>query len=74
MRVIYYENKAIEYDGAKGKVYVDNKLVFHGFAYYAILNFISACNNNPKVREKFKDVLNMREKCKFEKKEAKKND
>ena len=49
----------------KSRLYQDDKLVFMGDGYKAILQFIRLSDNAPEVMEKFRAQLEMREKPKF---------
>lgn len=49
----------------KAKLYQDNRLIFMGDGYKAILQFIRLSNNAPEVMERFRAQLEMREKPKF---------
>lgn len=49
----------------KAKLYQDDKLIFMGDGYKAILQFIRLSDNAPEVLERFKAQLEMREKPKF---------
>jgi len=66
-----HKNYKLEINKDKGKFYNNNKLLFQGFAFKALMIFIDNCNNT-NVKEKFKSQLNMREQCKF--RERKKDD
>ena len=61
----------LEINRDRGKFYNNNKLIFQGFAFKALMMFIDNCNDN-NVRSKFKSQLSMREQCKF--KERRKHD
>ena len=52
-------------DTAKSRLYQDDRLIFMGDGYRAILQFIRLSNNAPEVMEKFRAQLEMREKPKF---------
>jgi len=62
-RMTYSLNEySLELDGAKGRVFQNNKLVFLGFAYKAIKIYI---NRVPSQKHHFKSQLNMRQKVIF---------
>ena len=76
-----YGEYKLELESATGVLYRGEKLLFKGFSYEAIRWFISASGNNPKIRDKFRNQLKMRQeltfdrrrdKEKWDKKEAKK--
>ena len=63
--LVYKHNKyALEIDRSKGRFYIDDKLMFKGFAYSAIKIYIS---HVPEHKYKFKKQLNMRQKVEFSK-------
>ena len=66
-----HKNYRLEVKRDQGKFYNNNKLIFQGFAFKALMMFIDNCNDN-NVRSKFKSQLSMREQCKF--KERRKDD
>ena len=66
-----HKNYRLEVRRDQGKFYNNNKLIFQGFAFKALIMFIDNCNDN-NVRSKFKSQLSMREQCKF--KERRKDD
>ena len=61
----------LEINRDRGKFYNNNKLIFQGFAFKALMMFIDNCNDT-NVKEKFQPQLTMREQCKF--KERRKDD
>ena len=61
----------LEINKDRGKFYNNNKLIFHGFAFKALMMFIDNCNDD-NVKWKFQPQLTMREQCKF--KERRKDD
>ena len=66
-----HKNYRLEVRRDKGKFYVNDKLVFQGFAFKALKMFIGNCNDD-NVNKQFEMQLTMREKCKF--KERRKDD
>ena len=52
----------------KGKFYVNDKLVFQGFAFKALKMFIGNCNDD-NVNKQFEMQLTMRERCQFKREE-----
>ena len=61
----------LEINRDRGKFYNNNKLIFQGFAFKALMMFIDNCNDT-NVKENFQSQLTMREECKF--KERRKDD
>ena len=59
-------NTELELNNGKGTVMKDDKLVFKGFGYTAILEYIRLSGNSEEASRPFKRQLNMREKCRFE--------
>lgn len=57
-----HNNHKLVLDKGKGKVYTNDKIVFIGFSYTAIITFIKQTDNHPDVVEKFYKQLNMRQK------------
>ena len=66
-----HKNYRLEVIKDKGKFYNNNKLIFQGFAFKALIMFIDNCDDD-NVKWKFQPQLNMREKCRF--KERNKDD
>ena len=60
-----FENNTLELNGAKGTLICNGKLIFKGFGYAAILEYIRISGNDPRASEPFKKQLGMREKCRF---------
>jgi hypothetical protein len=68
MTIFRHENFLIDLTNAhKGKLFMDNTLVFYGDGYKAITMMIRNCKNSKPVEQKFKSQLSQREKCKFAK-------
>lgn len=63
-----HKNYKLEINNARGKFYINDRLVFQGFAFKAIKIFIDNCND-AKVRKHFKTQLTMREKNRFNREE-----
>ena len=61
-----HKNYKLEISRDKGKFYINDKLIFQGFAFAALSMFIDNCNND-NVNKQFKMQLTMREKCQFKK-------
>ena len=59
-----HKNYKLEVQRDIGRFYVNDKLVFQGFAFAALNMFIGNCNND-NVNKQFKMQLTMREKCQF---------
>ena len=68
-----YEFKDYVYvhNHGKGKLYKGKQLIFKGNAWSGIMQFLSATNNAPEVREMFKAQLEQREKPRYTKTEKK---
>lgn len=66
MYIYKFENLELEMHDAKAKLYCNDRLVFMGDAYKAILQFIKLSNDSPRVIQKFKAQLDSREKPKFQ--------
>ena len=66
-----HKNYRLEINRDKGTFYTNDKLVFKGFAFKALMIFIDNCNND-NVKWKFQPQLTMREQCRF--KERNKDD
>tara|TARA_X000001388_G_scaffold51351_1_gene37187 strand:+ start:1232 stop:1534 length:303 start_codon:yes stop_codon:yes gene_type:complete len=64
-----YLNNTLVIEGSEGLLYDNNKLMFKGNSYIAIKLYIANSNNNPEVKDKFKQQLTMREQCRFKLKE-----
>jgi len=66
--VIYRHNNTIlEIINSKGTLFHNGKLLFKGFGYTAIQEFIRLSGNSPEAKKQFASQLKMREKCKFKK-------
>ena len=67
LRTLYYDHGEyrLELESATGILYKGNKLLFKGFSYEAINWFINASGNDPKIRDKFKSQLKMRQELTF---------
>ena len=52
-------------EGSRGTLYTNDKLMFRGFSYTAMKQFISLCNS-PEVTSWFAPQLEMREKPRFD--------
>ena len=63
-----HKNYKLEMHNARGKFYINDRLVFQGFAFKAIKMFIDNCNDD-KVRKQFRTQLTMRENNKFNREE-----
>ena len=64
MRYVY-KNFVYNNQNNKGILYKDNKVLFMGNTWSGILQFLSATDNAPEVREMFKAQLEQREIIKF---------
>ena len=60
-----YKNFVYNNQNNKGILYKDNKVLFMGNTWSGILQFLSATDNAPEVREMFKAQLEQREQIKF---------
>ncbi len=60
-----YKNFVYNNQNNKGILYKDNKVLFMGNTWSGILQFLSATDNAPEVREMFKAQLEQREIIKF---------
>ena len=60
-----YKNFVYNNQNNKGILYKDNKILFMGNTWSGILQFLSATDNAPEVREMFKAQLEQREIIKF---------
>ena len=60
-----YKNFVYNNQNNKGILYKDNKVLFMGNTWSGILQFLSATDNAPEVREMFKAQLEQREQLKF---------
>jgi hypothetical protein len=70
MGIYRHENMEIDLTtSSKTRLYADNKLIFMGDGYKAILTMINRSEDKTPVKQKFKAQLNMREKPKFTSKE-----
>ena len=59
-----HKNYKLEVDRDKGKFYINDWLIFQGFAFKALIMFIDKCDND-NVNYQFQPQLSMREKCRF---------
>jgi len=59
-----HKNYKLEVNRDKGKFYINDKLIFQGFAFKALIMFIDKCDND-NVNYQFQPQLSMREKCRF---------
>jgi len=62
-----FQNLTLELSDAKGTLFNNGRLVFKGFGYTAIQEYIRASGNNPEAKKPFLTQLKMREKCRFKK-------
>ena len=60
-----YKNFVYNNQNNKGILYKDNKILFMGNTWSGILQFLSATNNAPEVKEMFKAQLEQREQIRF---------
>ena len=60
-----YKNFVYNNQNNKGILYKDNKVLFMGNTWSGILQFLSATDNAPEVKEMFKAQLEQREIIKF---------
>ena len=60
-----YKNFVYNNQNNKGILYKDNKILFMGNTWSGILQFLSATDNAPEVKEMFKAQLEKREIIKF---------
>ena len=60
-----YKNFVYNNQNNKGILYKDNKILFMGNTWSGILQFLSATDNAPEVKEMFKAQLEQREIIKF---------
>lgn len=60
-----FRDLELRFRGQKGSLYKSGKLIFVGSSYIAINWFINYSNNDPNVKAKFENILNIREKAKF---------
>ena len=68
MTIFKHENFVLDLNAAhKSILYKDNKLLFMGDGYKAILSMINNSKDQQPVKQKFSNQLNMREKPKFSK-------
>ena len=67
LRTLYYNygDYKLELENATGVLYRGEKLLFKGFSYEAIRWFINVSGNNPKIRNKFRSQLKMRQELPF---------
>ena len=67
LRTLYYNygDYKLELENATGVLYRGEKLLFKGFSYEAIRWFISASGNDPKIKDKFRSQLKMRQELTF---------
>ena len=72
MRYKYKEYELLM-EGSEGTFYSNNKLIFKGFSYTAMKQFILMCDN-PEVTSWFAPQLDMREKCRFTRTEKQADD
>ncbi len=68
IRSMFYKtnNTELELNGDKGTVIYNDKLIFKGFGYTAIKEYIRLSGNSEEASRPFKKQLGMREKCRFE--------
>ena len=59
-----YKEQELLMEGSEGTFYSNNKLIFKGFSYTAMKQFILVCDN-PKVTSWFAPQLELREKPRF---------
>lgn len=59
-----YKTAQLENNGRSSTVIKDERLLFQGDSYVAIMIFINACNNAPEVIKWFKPQLEQREHAK----------
>lgn len=57
-----HENHQLILDKGQGIVYSNNRLIFKGFSYTAIVTFVKLTNNHPSVVEIFRKQLEQRQK------------
>ena len=69
-----FENNTLELSDAKGTLFNNGRLVFKGFGYTAIQEYIRISGNDPRASEPFKKQLGMREKCRFTRTEKQADD
>ncbi len=62
--IYLHEKYTLDINRDKGKFYINDQLVFHGFAFKALKMFVGNCNDN-NVNKHFKLYLTMRENCRF---------
>ncbi len=67
VNIYRFKNLTLELSDAKGTLFSDGKLVFKGFGYTAIQEYIRASGDNPKAKKPFLAQLETREKCRFKK-------
>lgn len=60
-----YLDNTLLIEGSKGYVYQNNKLMFQGNSYFAIVLYIKNTDYNENVKNIFKSQLTMREKCRL---------
>jgi len=73
--MLYKTNNAeLELNGDKGTVICNDKLIFKGFGYTAIKEYIRLSGNSEEASRPFKKQLGMREKCRFETNNRKKKE
>ena len=61
-----YGEYKLELESATGVLYRGEKLLFKGFSYEAIRWFINASGDDPKIKEKFRNQLKMRQELTFD--------
>ena len=73
LRTLHYDygEYRLELENATGVLYRGEKLLFKGFSYEAIRWFISASGNNPKIRDKLRKQLKMRQELTFDRRRDK---
>jgi len=72
MSRIAYDNLILDTGSSnKARLYKDDRLIFMGDGYKAILQFIRLSDNAPEVMDKFRAQLEQREKPRFKPEEPK---
>jgi len=69
--IYVHKNYRLEVNKARGKFYVNDRLIFQGFAFKALIMFVNKCDDD-NVSWQFQPQLSMRERCQFKREE--KND